>query len=162
MTGFRTLDQADLKGKRVLVRVDLNVPMENGRVTDATRIERQAPTITEIADRGGKVILLSHFGRPKGRDPSQSLRPVAAEVAKIIGRPVAFAEDCIGPVAEAAIARLRDGDILCLENTRFYKEEEANDPGFAKKLAALGDIFVDDAFSAAHRAHAANAAIVTT
>jgi phosphoglycerate kinase len=162
MTGFRTLDQADLKGKRVLVRVDLNVPMENGRVTDATRIERQTPTITEIADRGGKVILLSHFGRPKGRDPSQSLRPVAAEVAKIIGRPVAFAEDCIGPVAEAAIARLRDGDILCLENTRFYKEEEANDPGFAKKLAALGDIFVDDAFSAAHRAHAANAAIVTT
>ena len=142
MTGFRTLDQADLKGKRVLLRVDLNVPMENGRVSDATRIERHAPTITEIADRGGKVILLSHFGRPKGRDPNQSLRPVAAEVAKISGRPVAFAEDCVGPAAEAAIARMRDGDVLCLENTRFYKEEEANDPAFARKLAALGDVFV--------------------
>jgi phosphoglycerate kinase len=161
MTGFRTLDQADLKGKRVLLRVDLNVPVENGRVSDATRIERHAPTITQIADRGGKVILLSHFGRPKGRDPSQSLRPVATEVAKIIGRPVAFAEDCVGPIAEAAIARMRDGDILCLENTRFYKEEEANDPVFARKLGALCDIFVDDAFSAAHRAHASNTGIVT-
>ena len=161
MTGFRTLDQADLKGKRVLVRVDLNVPVENGRVSDATRIERHAPTITQIADRGGKVILLSHFGRPKGRDPSQSLRPVATEVAKIIGRPVAFAEDCVGPIAEAAIARMRDGDILCLENTRFYKEEEANDRVFARKLGALCDIFVDDAFSAAHRAHASNTGIVT-
>ena len=161
MTGFRTLDQADLKGTRVLLRVDLNVPVENGRVSDATRIERHAPTMTQIADRGGKVILLSHFGRPKGRDPSQSLRPVAAEVAKIIGRPVAFAEDCVGPAAEAAIARMRDGDILCLENTRFYKDEEANDPVFARKLAALGDIFVDDAFSAAHRAHASNTGIVS-
>jgi phosphoglycerate kinase len=161
MTGFRTLDQADLKGKRVLLRVDLNVPMENGCVSDATRIERHAPTITEIADRGGKVILLSHFGRPKGRDPNQSLRPVAAEVAKISGRPVAFAEDCVGPAAEAAIARMRDGDILCLENTRFYKEEEANDPAFARKLAALGDVFVNDAFSAAHRAHASTTGIVT-
>jgi phosphoglycerate kinase len=161
MTGFRTLDQADLKGKRVLVRVDLNVPMENGRVSDATRIERHAPTITEIADCGGKVILLSHFGRPKGRDASRSLRPVAAEVAKVVGRPVAFAEDCIGPAAEAAIARMRDGDILCLENTRFYKEEEANDPAFARKLAALGDIFVNDAFSAAHRAHASTVGIAT-
>jgi len=161
MTGFRTLDQADLKGTRVLLRVDLNVPVENGRVSDATRIERHAPTMTQIADRGGKVILLSHFGRPKGRDPSQSLRPVAAEVAKIIGRPVAFAEDCVGPAAEAAIAHMRDGDILCLENTRFYKDEEANDPVFARKLAALGDIFVDDAFSAAHRAHASNTGIVS-
>ena len=143
----------------MLVRVDLNVPMENGKVTDATRIERQAPTITEIAARGGKVILLSHFGRPKGRDPSQSLRPVAAAVARVIGRPVAFAEDCIGPAAEAAVARMRDGDILCLENTRFHKGEEANDPVFAKKLAALGDIFVNDAFSAAHRAHAADTRI---
>ena len=161
MTGFRALDQADLKGKRVLLRVDLNVPVENGRVSDATRIERHAPTITQIADRGGKVILLSHFGRPKGRDPSQSLRPVAAEVAMIIGRPVAFAEDCVGPIAEAAIARMRDGDILCLENTRFYREEEANDPVFARKLGALCNIFVDDAFSAAHRAHASNTGIVT-
>jgi phosphoglycerate kinase len=161
MTGFCTLDQADLKGKRVLLRVDLNVPVESGRVSDATRIERHAPTITQIADRGGKVILLSHFGRPKGRDPSQSLRSVATEVAKVIGRPVAFAEDCVGPIAEAAIARMRDGDVLCLENTRFYNEEEANDPAFARKLGALCDIFVDDAFSAAHRAHASNTGIVT-
>ncbi|MFL5108880.1 MAG: phosphoglycerate kinase, partial [Xanthobacteraceae bacterium] len=122
--------------------------------TDATRIERVAPGITEIADKGGKVILLSHFGRPKGRDPKYSLKPVAAEVARVVGRPVAFAEDCIGPKAETAVAAMRTGDILCLENTRFYKEEEKNDAGFVAKLAALGDIYVNDAFSAAHRAHA--------
>ncbi|MFL5073046.1 MAG: phosphoglycerate kinase, partial [Xanthobacteraceae bacterium] len=138
----------------VLLRVDLNVPVENGIVTDATRIERVAPGITEIADKGGKVILLSHFGRPKGRDPKYSLKPVAAEVARVVGRPVAFAEDCIGPKAETAVAAMRTGDILCLENTRFYKEEEKNDAGFVAKLAALGDIYVNDAFSAAHRAHA--------
>ncbi|MFL5101611.1 MAG: phosphoglycerate kinase [Xanthobacteraceae bacterium] len=154
MTGFRTLDQADVHDKRVLLRVDLNVPVENGIVTDATRIERVAPGITEIADKGGKVILLSHFGRPKGRDPKYSLKPVAAEVARVVGRPVAFAEDCIGPKAETAVAAMRTGDILCLENTRFYKEEEKNDAGFVAKLAALGDIYVNDAFSAAHRAHA--------
>jgi len=151
---FRTLDQADVSGKRVLVRVDLNVPMENGRVTDATRIERIAPTITEIADKGGKVILLAHFGRPKGRDPKESLKPVAAAIADIIRRPVAFADDCIGEIAKAAIDTMRPGDILCLENTRFHKEEEKNDPTFVDKLAALGDIYVNDAFSAAHRAHA--------
>src|SRR5215203_7148892 len=106
MLRFRTLDQADLKGKRVLLRVDLNVPMENGKVSDATRIERVAPTITEVADKGGKVILLSHFGRPKGRDPKYSLKPVAAEVARVVGRPVAFAEDCIGPKAETAVAAM--------------------------------------------------------
>jgi phosphoglycerate kinase len=154
MSSFRTLDQADVKGKRVLVRVDLNVPMENGRVADATRIERSAPTITEIADKGGKVILLSHFGRPKGRDPKESLKPVAAEVARVVGRPVAFADDCIGEAAERAVAAMKPGDILCLENTRFHKEEEKNDPAFVARLAALGDIFVNDAFSAAHRAHA--------
>jgi phosphoglycerate kinase len=154
MSGFRTLDQADLDGKRVLVRVDLNVPMENGKVTDATRIERVAPTIKEIADKGGKVILLSHFGRPKGPDPAQSLRPVAEAVAKIVKRPVAFAPDCIGPEAEAAVAALKPGDILCLENTRFHRGEEKNEPGFVDALAKLGDIWVNDAFSAAHRAHA--------
>jgi phosphoglycerate kinase len=154
MPNFRTLDQADVKGKRVLLRVDLNVPMENGKVTDATRIERAAPTITEIADKGGKVILLSHFGRPKGVDPAQSLRPVAAEVAKVIGRKVGFVEDCIGPRAEAAVAAMRPGDILCLENTRFHPGEEMNDPDFVAALAKLGDIWVNDAFSAAHRAHA--------
>ncbi len=159
---FRKLDDADFKGKRVLLRVDLNVPMQDGKVTDATRIEEIAPTITEIADKGGKVILLSHFGRPKkGPDPKYSLRPVVPEVARIVKRPVAFAADCIGPVAQAAIAKMRDGDILCLENTRFHPGEEKNDKAFARELAALGDIFVDDAFSAAHREHAANTAIVT-
>jgi phosphoglycerate kinase len=158
---FRTLDDADVNGKRVLVRVDFNVPMQDGKVADASRIEEVVSTITEIADKGGKVILLSHFGRPKRPDPKYSLRPAAAELSRIIGRPVAFAEDCIGPIAQAAVAAMQDGDILCLENTRFHPEEEKNDPAFAKKLAALGDIFVDDAFSAAHRAHASNAGIVT-
>jgi phosphoglycerate kinase len=154
MSNFKTLDQADMKGKRVLLRVDLNVPMENGKVTDATRIERVAPTITEIADKGGKVILLAHFGRPKGPDPKESLRPAAAEVAKIVKRPVAFADDCIGEKAQAAVAALKPGGILCLENTRFHKGEEKNDPAFVANLAKLGDIWVNDAFSAAHRAHA--------
>ncbi len=151
---FRTLDEADLHGKRVLVRVDLNVPMENGEVTDATRIERIAPTISEIAGKGGKVILLSHLGRPKRPDPAQSLRPVAEAVAAIIGRPVAFASDCIGPPAEAAVAALKPGDVLCLENTRFHLGEEKNEPAFVDALARLGDVWVNDAFSAAHRAHA--------
>jgi phosphoglycerate kinase len=154
MTTFRTLDQADVKGKRVLVRVDLNVPMESGRVTDATRIARVKPTIAEIADKGGKVILLSHFGRPKGRDPKASLRAVAAIAADIIGRPVAFADDCVGPEAGKAVAAMQPGDVLCLENTRFHPEEEKNDPGFVEQLAKLGDLYVNDAFSAAHRAHA--------
>src|SRR5580692_1212275 len=117
---FRTLDDVDVKGKRVLLRVDLNVPSETGRVTDKTRLERVAPTITEIAGKGGKVILLSHFGRPKGRDRKLSLKPVAAALAQVLGRPVAFAEDCVGPSAQAAVAAMRDGDILCLENTRFH------------------------------------------
>jgi phosphoglycerate kinase len=154
MSGFRTLDQAEVNGKRVLVRVDLNVPMENGKVADATRIERMAPTVIDIAGKGGKVVLLSHFGRPKGRNPKESLKPVAAEVARILGRPVAFAEDCVGPAAEAAVRALAPGEILCLENTRFHPGEEANDPDFAARLAALGDLWVNDAFSAAHRAHA--------
>jgi phosphoglycerate kinase len=154
MKNFRTLDDVDVKGKRVLLRVDLNVPMESGRVTDATRLERVAPTITEIADKGGRVILLAHFGRPKGRDPKESLKPVAEALSKVIKRPVAFAEDCIGGAAEKAVAAMKDGDILCLENTRFHKEEEKNDPAFVAELAKLGDIWVNDAFSAAHRAHA--------
>jgi phosphoglycerate kinase len=156
---FRTLDDADVKGKRVLVRVDLNVPMQDGEVADVSRIERNAPTITELANRGAKVILLSHYGRPKGRDPKESLKPVVAAVASIIGRPIAFADDCIGEVAEAAVARLKPGEILCLENTRFHKGEEKNDPGLAAALAKLGDIYVDDAFSVAHRAHASVEAI---
>jgi len=154
MTAFRTLDHVDVKGKRVLMRVDLNVPVENGAVSDSTRIERVAPAITEIADKGGKVILLSHFGRPKGRDSKQSLKPVAAEVSRIIKRPVKFADDCIGEIAEQAVAAMKPGDILCLENTRFHAGEERNDPAFVAALAKLGDIWVNDAFSAAHRAHA--------
>jgi phosphoglycerate kinase len=154
MKSFRTLDDVDVKGKRVLLRVDLNVPTENGRVTDTTRLERVAPTINEIAGKGGKVILLAHFGRPKGRDPKASLKPVAAALSGVIKRPVAFADDCIGEVAQKAISAMKDGDILCLENTRFHKEEEKNDPAFVAELAKLGDIWVNDAFSAAHRAHA--------
>jgi phosphoglycerate kinase len=154
MNSFRTLDDVDVRGKRVLLRVDLNVPMEKGKITDATRIARVAPTITEIAGQGGKVVLLAHFGRPKGRDPKESLKPVAAAVADIVKRPVAFADDCIGDKAKAAVDAMKPGDILCLENTRFHKEEEKNDPAFVAELAELGDIYVNDAFSAAHRAHA--------
>ncbi|MFZ0722894.1 MAG: phosphoglycerate kinase [Xanthobacteraceae bacterium] len=159
MQSFPTLEDADVKGKRVLVRVDFNVPMHDGKVADVSRIERNAPTITEIADKGGRVVLLSHYGRPKGRDPKESLKPVAAAVAAIIGRPIGFADDCVGEVAERAVAALKPGDILCLENTRFHPGEENNDADFAKRLARLGDIFVDDAFSVAHRAHASVEAI---
>jgi phosphoglycerate kinase len=151
---FRTLDQVDVRGKRVLLRVDLNVPMDGGKVTDATRIERVAPTIAEIADKGGKVILLAHFGRPKGPDPKDSLKPIAAAVSHAVKRHVGFAEDCIGEKAEAAVAAMKNGDILLLENTRFHKGEEKNDPAFVAELAKLGDLWVNDAFSAAHRAHA--------
>jgi len=156
MTAFRTLDDAGaLNGKRVLLRVDVNVPMEAGRVTDATRIARIVPTIQEIADKGGRVVLLAHFGRPKGKPvASESLKPVVAAIAEHLGRPVAFAEDCVGPAAEAAVAALKDGDVLLLENTRFHAGEEKNDPAFTRDLAANGDLFVNEAFSAAHRAHA--------
>ncbi|WP_295848634.1 phosphoglycerate kinase [Tardiphaga sp.] len=154
MSSFRTLDDVNVSGKRVLVRVDLNVPMDGGKITDATRLERIAAGITEIAGKGGRVILLAHFGRPKGVDPKQSLKPVAAALAEVIGKPVAFAEDCVGEVAAKAVAAMQDGDILCLENTRFHAGEENNDPAFVAELARLGDIWVNDAFSAAHRAHA--------
>src|SRR5947209_9211402 len=145
MKQFRTLDDVDVKGKRVLLRVDLNVPMENGHVTDLTRIERVAPTINELAGNGAKVILLAHFGRPKGRDPKESLKPVAAVVSQVIKRPVAFADDCVGDVAEKAVAATKDGDVLCLENTRFHPPEEKNDKAFVDQLARLGDICVNDA-----------------
>jgi len=152
---FRTLDDLDVKGKRVLVRADLNVPVAGGKVTDDTRIVRQAPTIRELADKGAKVVILSHFDRPKGKVvPSMSLQVLVEPLQKTIGRHIAFADDCIGPKAQAAVAALKDGEILLLENTRFHKGEEDNDPAMARDLAALGDIFVNDAFSAAHRAHA--------
>src|SRR3974377_2053347 len=154
MSNFQTLDHVDVKGKRLLVRVDLNVPVENGVVTDATRIERVAPALTARAEKGAKVFLLSHFGRPKGRDTKNSLKPVAAEVAHIIRRPVKFVDDCVGEVAEKAVAAMKPGGIICLENTRFHPGEEKNDPAFVEALAKLGDAWVNDAFSAAHRAHA--------
>jgi len=154
MSAFRTLDHVDVKGKRVLLRADLNVPVDNGIVSDGTRIDRLGPAITEIADKGAKVILLSHFGRPKGRDQKNSLKPVAAEVAHVIKRPVKFVDDCIGETAQRAVASMKNGDIICLENTRFYPGEEKDDPTFVAQLAKLGDIFVNDAFSVSHRAHA--------
>ena len=152
---FKTLDSAVLSGQRVLTRVDLNVPMEHGRITDATRIERILPTLREITQKGGKLILLAHFGRPKGGpDAENSLAPVAKALAEHLGKPVAFAADCIGAPAAEAIAKMHNGDVLLLENTRFHKGEEKNDPAFVAELARLGDIYVNDAFSAAHRAHA--------
>ena len=155
MAAFRTLDDLDVKGKRVLVRADLNVPMHDGKITDTLRIDRQAPTIRELAEKGARVIVLSHFDRPKGKVvPSMSLRPVAEPLGKAVGRPVAFADDCVGAVAKDAVAKLKDGDVLLLENTRFHAGEEKNDAAFAKQIAELGDLFVNDAFSAAHRAHA--------
>lgn len=154
MPSFRTLDQADVNNKRVLVRVDLNVPMEAGRVTDMTRIARVLPTIRELADKGAKVILLSHFGRPKGVDKSQSLEPLANVLASELGKMVLFAPDCIGADAEKAVSILQPGQILLLENTRFHKGEEKNEADFVAALAKHGDVYVNDAFSAAHRAHA--------
>jgi phosphoglycerate kinase len=155
MSNFKTIDSERVQGKRVLVRVDLNVPMKNGKVTDATRIERAAPTLKELADKGAKVVVLSHFGRPDGkRVPEMSLKPLIEPLSKALGKPVAFADDCVGPQAEAAVKALQPGDVLLLENLRFHKEEEKNDKGFVDQLAALGDIYVNDAFSAAHRAHA--------
>ncbi len=153
---IRTLkDAGDLKGKRVLLRVDLNVPVKNGAVTDLTRIERVAPTIKLLSDKGAKVALLAHFDRPKGkRVPEMSLAPIAPAVADVVGRPVGFVDDCVGPEAEAAVAKVGNGGIVLLENTRFHAGEEENDPAFAAQLAKVGDIYVNDAFSAAHRAHA--------
>ena len=155
MTRFRTLDDVDVAGKRVLLRVDLNVPVKDGKVSDTTRIDRVAGTITELSDKRAKVIMLAHFGRPKGKpDPEQSLMPIAASTEAVLDRGVYFASDCIGAAARDAVAKMVDGDILLLENTRFHAGEEKNDPEFVKALAANGDIYVNDAFSAAHRAHA--------
>ena len=152
---FQTLDQADLKGRRALVRVDLNVPMEDGRVTDDTRLRAAAPTVEKLRAQDAKVILLAHFDRPKGKVvPSMSLKAIVGPLSKVLGVPVAFAEDCVGPAAKAAVDALSAGDVLLLENLRFHAGEEANDPKFAQALAANGDLYVNDAFSAAHRAHA--------
>ena len=152
---WRSVREMDLRGKRVLTRVDLNVPVENGQVTDTTRIDRIVPTVQAVLDVGGMPILLAHFGRPKsGPDASMSLRQVLPALEQALGRPVRFAADCVGLEAEAAVAALRPGEALLLENTRFHPEEEKNDPAFAAALARLGDVYCNDAFSAAHRAHA--------
>ncbi|MEX0809411.1 MAG: phosphoglycerate kinase [Dongiaceae bacterium] len=161
MAQFRTLDDIDVIDRRVLVRADLNVPMKSGRVTDATRIDRSAVTIQALIDKGASVVVLSHFDRPGGKRVSgMSLAPVVEPLSAALGgRPVAFADDCIGPAAERAVAALKPGDVLLLENLRFHAGEEKNDPGFARALAASGEIYVNDAFSAAHRAHASTEAI---
>ena len=152
---FRTLDNVDVAGKRVLMRADLNVPVRDGKITDLTRIERLSPTIRELAGKGAKVIVCSHFDRPKGkRVPEMSLAPMAAALGQVLGKPVGFADDCVGAPAEQAVAAMAAGDVLVLENTRYHAAEEKNDPAFAAEMAKLADIFVNDAFSAAHRAHA--------
>jgi len=160
MMGLRTIRDVDVQGKRVLVRVDFNVPIENGKVLDDWRLRATLPTIRYLTERGAKVILLSHLGRPKGkRDEQFSLRPVAQRLSELLGQPVQFADDCVGEVAEQGVARLRAGEVLLLENLRFHAGEEANDEAFAQQLARLGDVFVNDAFGAAHRAHASVHAI---
>lgn len=160
LDAIRSIADADVAGKRVLVRADLNVPAKDGRVTDATRLERLVPGLKDLMARKAKVIVLSHFGRPKGGpDQENSLGPVAAELGKLLGAPVPLAVDCIGPKAAETVAALQPGQVLVLENTRFHKGEEKNDPAFTAELAKLGDIFVNDAFSAAHRAHASTAGL---
>jgi len=155
MTDFNTIDDLNVNGKTVLVRADLNVPVQDGAVSDTTRIDRLAPTLKELASKGAKVVVLSHFGRPKGGpDTKNSLRQVLPALSKAVGQDVAFAEDCVGDKAKAAIAAVQPGQMVLLENTRFHAEEEKNDPAFAKQMAELGDLYVNDAFSAAHRAHA--------
>jgi phosphoglycerate kinase len=157
---LKTTAGIDVRGKRVLVRADLNVPVKSGRVTDATRLERLVPGLQDLAKRGAKVIVISHFGRPKGAPEAEfSLKPVADTLGDLLGAPVAFAANCVGPAAEAAVAALQPGQIAVLENLRFHKGEEKNDAGFAQALAKLGDMFVGDAFSTAHRAHASTDAV---
>lgn len=152
---FKTIDDLDVAGKRVLMRVDFNVPMKDGKVTDATRIERTIGSINELTGKGAKVILLAHFGRPKGKvAPEFTLRPVAEKTAELLGKPVAFGTDCVGPEAKKVVDAMKPGDVAMLENLRFHAEEEKNDQAFAKQLAELGDILVSDAFSCSHRAHA--------
>ena len=157
---FQTLDQLEARGKRVLLRADLNVPLKDGRVADPTRLERLCPTIRELRDKGARVIVCSHLGRPKGKQvPEMSLRPVVSALEQLLGRKVRFVGACVGPEAESAAKALRDGEVLALENLRFDPREEKNDPAMAKELAALADAYVNDAFSTAHRAHASTEAV---
>jgi phosphoglycerate kinase len=160
MTSMKKLQDTDLKGKRVLVRVDYNVPLDNGSITDDTRVRASLPTVTHLVNQGARVILVSHLGRPKGQpNPKYSLSPVAKHLGGLLRKPVAFAADCVGPAAETAAKNLKDGDVVVLENLRFHPEEEKNDAAFAKQLASLADFFVQDAFGAVHRAHASTSAV---
>ncbi|MAQ38105.1 MULTISPECIES: phosphoglycerate kinase [Thioclava] len=157
---WKTLDEVDLDGKVVLVRVDINVPVENGKVTDATRIEKIVPTVQDIMSKGGKPVLLAHFGRPKGQVvPEMSLEPLVPALENAFGFPVKFAKDCVGGPAKEAVGALQKGEVLLLENTRFHAGEEKNDPMLAAEMGALGEVYVNDAFSAAHRAHASTEGI---
>ena len=158
---FRTLDQLPETARTVLVRADLNVPMHEGKVTDTTRLDRLVPTLRHLQSKGMKIVVLSHFGRPKGRTPEDSLRPVANELSRIMGEAIAFAEDCVGDVAQKAVDALGTGQIAVLENLRYHASEEKNDPEFARALAQLGDAVVNDAFSASHRAHASISTLAT-
>lgn len=161
MNTLKTLDDLSPQGKVILLRADLNVPMQNGQVSDMTRITRLLPTIRELTNKGGKVVLLSHFGRPKGKDQSMSLAPVGEAISGVLGQKVSFVQDCIGDAPKAAVSKMKDGDVLLLENVRFYAEEEKDDKGFAAKIAGLGNVYVNDAFSAAHRAHATTHGLAT-
>ena len=156
----KTIRDVDVAGKRALVRVDFNVPMDGGRITDDRRIRESLPTIRYLCERRARVVLCSHLGRPKGRvDMAFSLSPVSARLGELLGTPVPLLPDCVGPAVEAAVARMQPGDVALLENLRFHAEEEANDPGFAQQLAALADLYVNDAFGTAHRAHASTAGV---
>ncbi|HAR95533.1 MAG TPA: phosphoglycerate kinase [Deltaproteobacteria bacterium] len=158
---MKSIDQLDINGKKVLIRVDFNVPTDDqGNITDDTRIRAHLETIRYATDKGGKVVLISHLGRPKGkRNEKYTLRPVAKRLSELLGKTIPFSDDCVGEPAEKAVAALKAGDVVLLENLRFHAEEEKNDPGFAEQLAALGDVYIDDAFAAAHRGHASNAGI---
>lgn len=161
MNKFLTLDDLDPQGKVVLLRADLNVPMQDGKVTDDTRLTRLVPTLVELSAKGAKTVILSHFGRPKGKDASLTLRPVGKALSERYGKPVFFVDDCIGEVPQKAVSEMKNGDVILLENVRFYPEEEKDDKNFAQAIAMLGQVYVNDAFSCAHRAHATTHGIAT-
>lgn len=161
MKKFLTLDDLEAEGKVVLLRADLNVPMQEGKVTDDTRLTRLVPTLVELSAKGAKIVILSHFGRPKGKDASLTLRPVGKALSERYGKPLLFVDDCIGEVAQKAVSEMKNGDVILLENVRFYPEEEKNDKSFAQAIAMLGQAYVNDAFSCAHRAHATTHGLAT-
>ena len=164
MADIKTIDELDARGKRALVRVDFNVPVKDGAVADDTRIRAALPTIERLVEQGARVVLMSHLGRPAGEgfEEAFTLRPAAQRLSELLGKPVVFATDTVGPDAQAKAASLRDGDVLVVENLRFDKREKKNDPAFCEELAALGDVYVNDAFGTAHRAHASTCLLYTS